>query len=98
MTQGDIPTSHEDILERMTMGALYVKDQEAFEMAKMLAERRGLTKAAAVKLALANELAREQPEPTLQDRIAAWRRTSKLSPSRGFIADKAFYDSLYDDD
>lgn len=80
------------------MGALYVKDHEAFEMAKTLAERRGMTKSAAVKLALANELAREQPEPSLQERIAAWRRTSTLKIDPSIVIDKAFYDSLNDEE
>lgn len=79
------------------MGALYVKDHEAFEMAKALAERRGLTKAAAVKLALSNELARELPAMTLQERLAEFRRNSPLRYDANIVIDKAFYDSLNDE-
>jgi antitoxin VapB len=80
------------------MGALYVKDDEAFQMAKELAVQRGLTKTAAVKLALANELAKSQPEMSLQQRIAEWRRTSPLHADPSVAIDKAFFDSLNDED
>ena len=79
------------------MGALYVKDAEAFRLAKELAERRGLTKAAAVKLALANELAKDVPKKSLHEIAAELRRTSKLRFDPDVVIDKAFYDSLYDD-
>ena len=84
------------------MGALYVKDAEAFAMAKELSERRGLTKAAAVKLALANELAKDAPqaadEPTLPEKLAELRRTWKLQIDPTIVIDKAFYDSLNDEE
>ena len=79
------------------MGALYVKDEEAFRLAKELAEKRGLTKAAAVKLALTNELAKEQPERSLHEIAAELRRTSRLRFDPDIVIDKAFYDSLYDE-
>ncbi|HEU0043017.1 type II toxin-antitoxin system VapB family antitoxin [Sphingomonas sp.] len=78
------------------MGALYVKDAEAFRLAKELAERRGLTKAAAVKLALANELAKDVPKKSLHEIAAELRRTSNLRFDPDVVIDKAFYDSLYD--
>lgn len=80
------------------MPALYVKDDEALQMAERLASSRGLTKVAAVKLALANELAKDQPKQSLVDIARELRRTSRLPPTTGFVADKAFYDSLYDDE
>lgn len=80
------------------MGALYVKDDTAFRMAQQLAERLGLTKAAAVKLALANELAKDAPpRPSVQEIVAELRRTSTLPKINSGVADKAFFDSLYDD-
>jgi len=79
------------------LGALYVKDDEAFQLATKLAERRGLTKAAAVKLALANELRRDGPDRSLSDIFAELRRTSTLPEKNVGVADKAFFDSLYDD-
>ncbi|MDP1028244.1 type II toxin-antitoxin system VapB family antitoxin [Sphingomonas sp. KR1UV-12] len=78
------------------MGALYVKDHEAFAMAQELAEKRGLTKAAAVKLALANELARDRHRPSLVEAARELRRTSTLPRENSGIADKAFFDDLYD--
>ena len=60
------------------MGALYVKDDDARVMAEKLADRRGLTKVAAVKLALANELARDEPKQSLHDIVAELRRTPTL--------------------
>lgn len=80
------------------MGALYVKDDEASRLAQRLAERRGLTKAAAVKLALANELAKDEPKRSVMEIVEELRRTSPLSYDTGVTIDKAFYDSLYDDE
>jgi antitoxin VapB len=80
------------------MGALYVKDDDARIMAEKLADRRGLTKVAAVKLALANELARDEPKQSLHDIVADLRRTSRLRIDPEIVVDKAFYDSLNDED
>lgn len=80
------------------MGALYVKDEEAFRLAQELADRRGLTKAAAVKLALANELAKDESKRSLHEIAAELRRTSRLRFDPDVVIDKAFYDSLYDDE
>ena len=80
------------------MGALYVKDDEAFRLAKELAAKRGLTKTAAVKLALTNELAKDEPERSVHDIVAELRRTSKLPPWTGEVIDKVFYDSLNDEE
>jgi len=78
------------------MGALYIKDEEARRLAEKLAERRGLTKVAAVKLALVNELGRDAPEPSLRERMEEFWRTSKLKHDPSVVIDKAFYDSLND--
>jgi antitoxin VapB len=80
------------------MGALYVKDEEAFRLAKELAERRGLTKAAAVKLALTNELSRDAPKRSVHEIAAELRRTSRYTYDPNVVIDKAFWDSLYEDD
>ncbi|MDB5695824.1 MAG: transcription factor [Sphingomonas bacterium] len=80
------------------MGALYVKDDEAFRLAKELADKRGLTKTAAVKLALLNELAKDTPKPSVHEIVAELRRTSKFTYDPNIIIDKAFWDSLYEDD
>ena len=80
------------------MPALYVKDHEALQLAERLASSRGLTKVAAVKLALTNELAKDQPERSLVEIARELRRTSKLPPWNGELIDKAFYDSLNDEE
>lgn len=79
------------------MGALYVKDDEAKRMAEQLAARRGLTKVAAVKLALANELERDEPVRSVQDIVSELRRSSRLRFDPAIVIDKAFYDSLNDE-
>lgn len=81
------------------MGALYVKDDEALRLAEELAKRRGITKVAAVRLALSNELARE---PENKRDLLAWlddhRRRNPLPPPTGVKADKAFFDEMWDED
>lgn len=78
---------------------MYIKDVQADALAKELAAERGLTKTAAVKLALTNELARGRESfRSLTEIARELRRTSTLPPSTGFVANKAFYDSLYDDE
>ena len=80
------------------MGALYVKDDEALRMAEALAAQRGLTKVAAVKLALGNELAKDVPRRSVHEIAAELRRTSKLRFDPSIVIDKAFYDSLNDEE
>ena len=79
------------------MGALYVKDDEAERLAKELAGKRGLTKTAAVKLALVNELAKDAPRRSVHEIVAELQRTSTLPRENVGIADKAFFDNLYDE-
>jgi antitoxin VapB len=80
------------------MGALYVKDDEAERLAQQLASRRGLTKTAAVKLALTNELERDVPLESLRERMEEFWRTSRLKHDLSVVIDKAFYDSLNDEE
>lgn len=83
------------------MASLYVKDQEANALAEELAQRRGVTKTAAVKLALRHELARDAdpapPERPLLEVMEEFWRDRPLGSSTGLEADKAFYDSLSDE-
>ena len=79
-------------------GRSYVKDDEAFQMAKKLAERRGLTKAAAVKLALSNELGRDEPRRSEHEIVEELRRTSTLTYDPSIVIDKTFWDSLNDEE
>lgn len=80
------------------MASLYVKDAEANLLATRLAERCGISKTAAVKQALAHELARHDATPSLRERLRAWREAHPLGEPTGLKADKAFYDSLNDED
>jgi antitoxin VapB len=80
------------------MGALYVKDDEARAMAEELATRRGLTKVAAVKLALANELERGEPKKSVHEIVEELHRTSRLRNDPTIVIDKAFWDSLNDEE
>lgn len=84
------------------MASLYIKDKEANELAARLADERGLTKTAAVKLALRHELERGASEakvdrrPLRERMIDFWER-HPLPPETGLVADKAFYDELSGD-
>lgn len=80
------------------MGALYVKDDEALRLAEELAAERGLTKVAAVKLALANELEKGRPHRSVREIAAELRRISTFRYDRTVVIDKAFYDSLNDEE
>ena len=84
------------------MASLYVKDSEANALAERLASDRNLTKTAAVKLALVHELERPPASPPGRDDVKTvlerfWR-TSRLGEPTGLVANKAFYDSLSDED
>ncbi len=84
------------------MASLYVKDQEANALAEELAQRRGVTKTAAVKMALRHELARDAKEPPIERPLLEimeefWKEHPLGAPT-GLEADKAFYDSLNDED
>ncbi|MDQ7762094.1 antitoxin VapB [Methylobacterium sp. OAE515] len=77
---------------------LNIRSEEVNQLAEKLASRAGVSKTEAVRLALTNELARrdeslaeflEKIRP-IQDALAAY-------PKTGLKADKAFYDSLYED-
>jgi len=80
------------------MGALYIKDEEARRLAETLAERRGLTKVAAVKLALVNELGKDEPQQLIHEAVEELWRTSTLKHDPNVVIDKAFYDSLNDEE
>ena len=80
------------------MASLYVKDDETNALATKLADRRGISNTAAVKLALERELARDDVVKPLRERMAAWRKAHPLGEPTGLVADKAFYDSLNDEE
>jgi antitoxin VapB len=75
------------------MASLFVKDGEANSLAEQLAEQRGLTKTAAVKLALANELKRSDRR-SARERMEDFWRKHPLPEKLGPAPDKAFWDEL----
>jgi antitoxin VapB len=80
------------------MASLYIKDEETSRLARELAERRKLTKTAAVRLALTNELAKDVPRRSALEIIEELQRTSTLRYDPNVVIDKAFYDSLNDEE
>ena len=77
---------------------LNIRSEEVNRLAETLALKAGVSKTEAVRLALVNELGRQNAEresfmervKEIQDRLASY-------PSTGLKADKAFYDSLNDE-
>jgi antitoxin VapB len=85
----------------MTMASLYIKDSETAELATELAARLGVTKTEVVRDLLRRhkaELASTTPELSMRERLRAWREAHSLGESTGLEADKAFYDSLNDEE
>ena len=81
------------------MGALYIKDDETYQLAKELAARRGISKTAAVKQALQHQLAHVEPATEknrrpLRDRMHDFWQRHPLPAELGPVPDKAFYDDL----
>ncbi|MHB2208569.1 type II toxin-antitoxin system VapB family antitoxin [Methylobacterium sp. CM6257] len=77
---------------------LNIRSEAVNQLAEKLASRAGVSKTEAVRIALTNELARREESLAeflekirpIQDALAAY-------PKTGLKADKAFYDSLYED-
>jgi antitoxin VapB len=73
---------------------LYIKDDTTARLVAELAERRGVTKQDAVKIAVKAELDRMAEAIPLRERFAALRAEHPLPPPTGQAADKAFFDEL----
>ena len=76
---------------------LYIKDDETARLVDQLARMRGLSKQAAVKMAVQAELDRAANLIPLRDRFAAVRAKHPLPPPTGEQADKAFFDEVTGD-
>ena len=74
------------------MASLYIKDGEANELAERLARERGLTKTAAVKMALSRELERTPTRPSTREVVEGLWKKYPLPTPTGLSADKAFFD------
>lgn len=78
---------------------LYVKDIEVDRLASRVAALHRISKTEAVRRALLHELEREGEETSLVERGMAFARALRASaPGKGEPADKAFIDSLYEDE
>ncbi|PKR87193.1 transcription factor [Pleomorphomonas diazotrophica] len=76
---------------------LNIRSEEVNRLATELAEKRKITKTEAVRLALANELARKGEEKSLWEKIAPIRASVAAAPKTGLPADKAFFDEINGD-
>ncbi len=72
---------------------LSIKDDTTAALVTRLAQERGITKRAAVRLAVEAELDRAARAVPLAERFAALRRQHPLPPATGDLADKAFFDT-----
>jgi antitoxin VapB len=75
----------------------HIRDVEADELVRELARRRQIGLTEAVKLAVRNELRREDEAVPLQERIAKLRDEVLSRPATGLVADKSFFDELSGD-
>jgi antitoxin VapB len=77
---------------------LNIRSEEVNRLAERLAARKGLNKTDAVKLALENELRRLEEVLPLKDRLRPIQDRVQKRPLTGLAADKAFYDTLNDEE
>lgn len=77
------------------MASLYIKNPETADLAQEVANLLGTTKTAAVHDALLQR--KRALNASIHDRLRAWRAAHPLGEPTGLEADKAFYDSLYDE-
>jgi antitoxin VapB len=75
---------------------LNIRNEEVNRLAEALAGRLRLTKTEAVKLALENELHRQDHGIPLRERLRPIQERIQKRPATGLEADKSFYDDLSD--
>jgi len=75
----------------------HIRDAEADELVRELARRRQIGLTEAVKLAVRNELRREDEAVPLRERLRPLQDRIAARPRTGLEADKAFYDELSGD-
>jgi antitoxin VapB len=96
---GWTPSPRRDILRRRldiprNAMPLYIKDDATAELVARLAKQRGVTKQAAVRLAVQAELDRASPPLSVRERLEKLWAENPLPPPTGKVADKAFFDEL----
>jgi antitoxin VapB len=82
------------------MASLYIKNPDTADLAREVAARLGMSKTAAVHDALVHRKQALDAEQggDIHERMRAWRAAHPLGEPTGLEADKAFYDSLNDED
>ena len=78
--------------------AFHVRDAETDTMVRELARKRGVGITDAIKLAVGAELKRDEDAVPFMERIRRIQEEVLSYPSTGLEADKAFYDSLNDEE
>ncbi len=77
---------------------LNIRSEAVNQLAEKLASRAGVSKTEAVRIALENELQRRaEPLADFLEKIRPLQDALAAYPATGPKADKAFYDSLYED-
>jgi antitoxin VapB len=78
--------------------AFHVRDPETDALVRKLAKRKGVGITEAIREAARNELEREESKLSLWERTADIRAEIASWPKTGLKADKAFFDSLSDEE
>lgn len=76
---------------------LNIRSEEVNRLAETLASKAGVSKTEAVRIALVNELGRQEQRVPLAERLKPLLDRMDAVPRTGLEADKAFYDSLNDE-
>jgi antitoxin VapB len=76
---------------------LSIRDELTDKLVRKLAKRKGLGLTEAVRLAVENELRREDEAVPLRERLRPLQHRIAARPATGLEADKAFYDELSGD-
>jgi len=76
---------------------LYIKDDATAELVSRLAKQRGVSKQAAVRLAVQAELDRDARDVPLVERLKQFWAEHPMPAPTGKVADKAFFDELSGD-
>ena len=75
---------------------LNIRSEDVNQLAEALARRMRITKTEAVKLALENEMQRQDQRTPLRERLRPLQEQIRKWPATGLAADKKFYDDLSD--
>ena len=78
--------------------AFHVRDAQTDTMVRELARKRGVGITDAIKIAVKAELKRDEDAVPFRERIRRIQEEVLSRPATGLQADKAFYDSLNDEE